>query len=62
MSAEPSRAPSPVSHPDSPHLSPMGYLSSLSFDRLVRDEGSEYANAFTLMGKHSHNISGCYSV
>jgi hypothetical protein len=30
----------------------MGYLSSFSLDRLVRDEGSEYANAFTLMGTH----------
>jgi len=27
----------------------MGYLSSFSLDRLVRDEGSEYANAFTLL-------------
>ncbi|KAH9034933.1 hypothetical protein EDB84DRAFT_1269713 [Lactarius hengduanensis] len=49
MTAEPSRPPSPVSLPDSPHLFPMGYLGSLSFDRRVRDEGSEYANAFTLL-------------
>lgn len=27
----------------------MGYLSSLSLDRLVSEEGSEYANAFTLL-------------
>ncbi|KAI0299409.1 hypothetical protein B0F90DRAFT_1810670 [Multifurca ochricompacta] len=49
MASEPSRPPSPLSHPDSPNLFPMGYLSSLSLDRLVRDEGSEYANAFTLL-------------
>ena len=30
----------------------MGYLSSFSLDRLVRDEGSEYANAFTLLGRY----------
>ena len=32
----------------------MGYLSSLSLDRLVREEGSEYANAFTLLGAYSY--------
>jgi hypothetical protein len=33
----------------------MGYLSSLSLDRLVREEGSEYANAFTLLGTHNYS-------
>ncbi|KAI0267402.1 hypothetical protein BC834DRAFT_871173 [Gloeopeniophorella convolvens] len=49
MSSEPSRPPSPSSRPDSPNLFPMGYLSSLNLDRFVREEGSEYANAFTLL-------------
>ena len=40
----------------------MGYLSSLSLDRLIRDEGSEYANAFTLLGTHDHDISDCHGV
>jgi hypothetical protein len=56
MSSELSRPPSPESLPDSPYLFPMGYLNSLSLDRLVRDEGSEYANAFTLLGTHNHNV------
>lgn len=29
----------------------MGYFSSRPADRLVREEGSEFANAFTLLGK-----------
>ncbi len=39
---------------------PMGYLSSLSLDRLMREEGSEYANAFTLLGMHNHCIPNPY--
>ncbi|KAI0301270.1 hypothetical protein BC826DRAFT_988459 [Russula brevipes] len=46
MSAEPSRPPSPLSHPGSPSLLPMGLFSS---DHLVPEDGSEYANAFTLL-------------
>ncbi|KAI9513475.1 hypothetical protein F5148DRAFT_1273104 [Russula earlei] len=46
MSAEPSRPPSPLSHPDSPNLIPM---TNFSLDNLFSEDGSEYANAFTLL-------------
>ncbi|KAI0273878.1 hypothetical protein BGY98DRAFT_997995 [Russula aff. rugulosa BPL654] len=46
MSAEFSRPPSPSSRPDSPHLFPMG---SFSLDRLVPEDGLEFADAFTLL-------------
>jgi hypothetical protein len=50
MSEDISRPPSPISRPDSPNFFPMGYFSPRPTDRLVREEGSEFANAFTLLG------------
>ncbi|KAI0039118.1 hypothetical protein FA95DRAFT_1567340 [Auriscalpium vulgare] len=43
MASEISRPPSPQSRSDSPNLFAMGY-----FERLIRDENSDYSNAFTL--------------
>src|SRR5712672_831617 len=51
MSAESSRPPSPLSHPDSPNLLPM---VPFSLDHLFSEDGSEYSNAFTLLGKPIH--------
>jgi hypothetical protein len=51
MSEDISRPPSPLSHPESPNLLPMGYVISRPMDRLVREEWSDFANAFTLLGK-----------
>src|SRR6267154_4317438 len=53
MCAEYSRPPSPSSRPDSPHLFPM---NSFSLDRLVPEDGLEFADAFTLLGRPHHNL------
>ncbi|KAI0058314.1 hypothetical protein BV25DRAFT_1872036 [Artomyces pyxidatus] len=54
MAADISRPPSPTPHEhstarsDSPNLFAMGYFT-MPFERFVRDENSEYSNAFTLL-------------
>src|SRR6266699_4345505 len=53
MSAEYSRPPSPSSRPESPHLFPM---NSFSLDRLVPEDGLEFADAFTLLGQPHLNL------
>jgi hypothetical protein len=37
-------------------------MSSFSLDNLFSEDGSEYANAFTLLGKPHHSIPGFYEV
>jgi|SRR6267142_845976 len=48
MSSELSRPPSPLSRPESPSLFLMG---SFTLDNRFPEDGSEYSNAFTLLGK-----------